>query len=963
MLNKIATSNKARGKGLNFKKFSGKCWALVYASLLSVSAQATHPEFEDWSFDQDGNFYTSTGRQIKPWDQPKELRQARKLGLDEVQTLLNNSALRIKQCNNGDFVLHLHGRLRGGVRGLPGCYCPLAPNCDNLCQVRRQALSRLRRTGPRSGNPVPNFVPQVVITPAPRRVLNNSLQLQWTGSSNRQPGYRPLTQQERDAHKDQLITNTVTKKLKKNPNTLILFKEKKSSWKKKELEEFNGAWDKKIGQKVKGSRHYRYSRNSKGDMTLKDLRRGIVYPIFAEDRQNTDCYLPRDYPKRTKDYSARDTDLGAWLLKRYTEYKLPLNQALIGGVGKSFKGPFHRVLSEPKHRTTKPMLATFGIVTNKMGPSGFRELSLQLEQSDNALSQLLFEAHQWLGLFKNPNKYFVVNMERPIPVFKGEPLTRKNIPPAIVKCWSTNPHFTKNIQGNLAIQDKRNGLTYTTFVSDRRCSDAFLPMGYDYPDRDTQIGGWLIERYVDHKMELHDVLIGNMEDRIHKIFSEPKHRTNTAILSTFGIVANKMGPGKLYALGKKLRKTNPNSGSALMEAAQWLYMFRKPDQYFSLSLEKPIPGFQGTVLTQVPTEQQFLLGSLYLQATGGKGIKGIGIPPYSDKRVKDFQEGGLQKAFSKKEIDVTNHLKNRSVALTLITGKSLESLWEQTGLNRPLNEPWIPSSPRIKNTPYQNDKDLLFGPMAKNVEETVERLFGFVEDVSPGTAGGLKYLIEFGGSRVEEFKSLGRKLLRAGGVPREYAQDTMDAFEDVVTLGLGGKAIQTVSKLKINPGAKKVAKAKAERVNKAPYDPHKMKELLGSKYGPLTSSTIPEVFQPNVKLAGKRHPTTGIVFDRRGYPIFDNIMVFETRLPKKVSSVKERKSHMKAATKDLRSQIQAGKVDKNQFTKEQLQQINKGEPTIDGHTWHHHQELGRMQLVDEQIHRLTNHVGGMKTWF
>ena len=450
---------------------------------------------------------------------------------------------------------------------------------------------------------------------------------------------------------------------------------------------------------------------------------------------------------------------------------------------------------------------------------------------------------------------------------------------------------------------------------------------------------------------------------IHRVFSEPKKRTTTAILHTFGTVLSTAGPKGLCKISKDFEKSCPDTSKCLLDAAKCLYMFRKPDQYFSLSLEKPIPGFQGTVLTQVPTEQQFLLGCLYLQATGGKGIKGIGIPPYSDKRVKDFQQGGLQKVFSKKKIDLTNHLKNRSVALTLITGKSLESLWEQTGLNRPLNEPWIPCSPRIKNTPYQNDKDLLFGPTAKNVEETVERLFGFVEDVSPGTAGTLKYLIEFGGSRIEEIKSLGRKILRTGGVPREYAQDTMDAFEDVVTLGLGGKAFQTVSKLKINTGAKKVAKAKANKVNKAPYDPQKMKELLENKYGKLNGSTVPEPWHPNVKLAGQKLKETGVVFDKKGYPIFDKHMKFETRLPKEVFSLKNPEVHMKEATKNLRSQIQSGKVDSKIFTRKQLQQIKEGKPRIDGHTWHHHQELGRMQLVDKKTHNITRHVGGMKTWF
>lgn len=33
-----------------------------------------------------------------------------------------------------------------------------------------------------------------------------------------------------------------------------------------------------------------------------------------------------------------------------------------------------------------------------------------------------------------------------------------------------------------------------------------------------------------------------------------------------------------------------------------------------------------------------------------------------------------------------------------------------------------------------------------------------------------------------------------------------------------------------------------------------------------------------------------------------------------------------------------------------------------GLTWHHHQDVGKMQLVDEQLHKRFNHVGGMEIW-
>lgn len=47
------------------------------------------------------------------------------------------------------------------------------------------------------------------------------------------------------------------------------------------------------------------------------------------------------------------------------------------------------------------------------------------------------------------------------------------------------------------------------------------------------------------------------------------------------------------------------------------------------------------------------------------------------------------------------------------------------------------------------------------------------------------------------------------------------------------------------------------------------------------------------------------------------------------------------------------------FTKEEIQMFKQGE-TPKHYTWHHHQDTGRMQLVDYQIHHDTGHTGGYK---
>ncbi|SUX21942.1 Protein of uncharacterised function (DUF1557) [Cardiobacterium valvarum] len=46
----------------------------------------------------------------------------------------------------------------------------------------------------------------------------------------------------------------------------------------------------------------------------------------------------------------------------------------------------------------------------------------------------------------------------------------------------------------------------------------------------------------------------------------------------------------------------------------------------------------------------------------------------------------------------------------------------------------------------------------------------------------------------------------------------------------------------------------------------------------VTSTTVPPVNMKNVRLAGKRHPETGVPFDLKGFPIFDKYAKFDTKI-------------------------------------------------------------------------------------
>ena len=79
---------------------------------------------------------------------------------------------------------------------------------------------------------------------------------------------------------------------------------------------------------------------------------------------------------------------------------------------------------------------------------------------------------------------------------------------------------------------------------------------------------------------------------------------------------------------------------------------------------------------------------------------------------------------------------------------------------------------------------------------------------------------------------------------------------------------------------------------------------------------------------------------------------------KNMSSDKQKR----VATRVLCEQILSGEVNKEQFTRVELLNILQGKARIGDYTWHHHQDVGRMQLVPTEIHRKVWHIGGRKLW-
>jgi len=145
-----------------------------------------------------------------------------------------------------------------------------------------------------------------------------------------------------------------------------------------------------------------------------------------------------------------------------------------------------------------------------------------------------------------------------------------------------------------------------------------------------------------------------------------------------------------------------------------------------------------------------------------------------------------------------------------------------------------------------------------------------------------------------------------------------------------------------------------------------MREQLEAKYGKenVKSTTTPPSNASNVKLAGKHKDITlpdgtkaRVVFDKKGFPIFDDVVKYETNLPNNAFRSESYTGQMKMATRDLGDQIKKGNVSSSQFSEAQLKQIYSGKEKIPGYTWHHHQDTGRMQLVPTEIHGKVGHIG------
>ena len=127
----------------------------------------------------------------------------------------------------------------------------------------------------------------------------------------------------------------------------------------------------------------------------------------------------------------------------------------------------------------------------------------------------------------------------------------------------------------------------------------------------------------------------------------------------------------------------------------------------------------------------------------------------------------------------------------------------------------------------------------------------------------------------------------------------------------------------------------------------------------------------NDHLEGSVHPETKVPFIKKeveidgeskilDFPDFSEHCRFETQLPENLHKANDYQ-HSKYCNEQLRQAFENGSLDPEQFTDRQRERIRDGY-TPERYTWHHHEDLGRMQLVDSEIHAKTPHIGGRSLW-
>ncbi|MED1741913.1 T7SS effector LXG polymorphic toxin [Bacillus swezeyi] len=292
---------------------------------------------------------------------------------------------------------------------------------------------------------------------------------------------------------------------------------------------------------------------------------------------------------------------------------------------------------------------------------------------------------------------------------------------------------------------------------------------------------------------------------------------------------------------------------------------------------------------------------------------------------KDFIEGGLQLGWN---VGWTiDHLhKNPKVVLDTVLGYDYKGAFQS--MVDTLVEQW--DEKVVNGDAYSR---------AHYFTYLIGSLWGLKDGPSSASTGS-KDLVKAGKTAVSKVKKADKSV-------KQFVKPPTNRYTPALE-GILQDAPNSINVKNTPPILKELAedKKKSVLVQAAPYtfkDPSGVTKTINLKMGHLKN---------------KKHPVTGVQYDKDGFPIFKH--VGEVKIDKKFYNASD-PVQFRQATLLLKEKIMKNPELKKNFSDRQLQQISKGKRP-EGYTWHHHQKEGVMQLVDSDIHGKTGHTGGRNIW-
>ncbi|MED4401596.1 T7SS effector LXG polymorphic toxin [Metabacillus fastidiosus] len=189
-----------------------------------------------------------------------------------------------------------------------------------------------------------------------------------------------------------------------------------------------------------------------------------------------------------------------------------------------------------------------------------------------------------------------------------------------------------------------------------------------------------------------------------------------------------------------------------------------------------------------------------------------------------------------------------------------------------------------------------------------------------------------------------------GAVGRIGGDVVEEAKEQIYTFAknIKNEAKATVNEVKSLFGGNKGTVKDKPNTKRKPIQPREFKKRAVNEDGTITYNLVS-------KKNGKEYKVT---YDRDGYPVFSS--KHQSELPKFLY-LKSDSRQFRHLTKELAQKIEEKPELGKKFTEKELKLIKKGK-VPKSLTWHHHQDAGKMQLVDYYEHEVAKHTGGRSLW-